>query len=478
MSEPLFPESAVMSVLRRFNPWWQGRLPNVPDQHRSLFDPLWEDYWRRASAAPLLLRGPRGAGKTTLLLQLAAQLARAGASAPYVLYAPFDHPVIRQAGLEGVVAAWSHATPRQDGPIFLLFDEVTFAEGWAAWLARHHETSGGYRILAAASTVPPDGSCQAADARDYELPTLSFAEYVRFRGEGAPGVPEAQPLRGVFAWSDDDFERMAAAAHPLVSLFNDYVLRGGFPMTAREGCDLETAQALLRERVLAPALRADAALLLGVRRVDELEQLFLYVCLHGGEPFDLAGAAARLEVSKTTVRNHLELLEAAHLVTRTQEFGYGTEVQRGKMKVSLTDPALGFAMLLRGGDALEDSTLMQAAVEACVYRHTRTRDTRGGPAFSYWRNRQGERVSFVATGAGGTSRPFDVAYHDEPAGDANLKGLRRFCAEREVPMAYVLTKRLDDFGPLTLHAPGRGDQPALETRCMRVPAALFCYWAG
>jgi hypothetical protein len=148
------------------------------------------------------------------------------------------------------------------------------------------------------------------------------------------------------------------------------------------------------------------------------------------------------------------------------------------MKVSLTDPALGLALLLREQDALEDAPLMQAAVEACVYRHTRTRDARGGPAFSYWRNRQGERVSFVATGAGGVSRPFDVAYADERADAGGLRGLRRFCAERDVPMAYVLTKRMDDFGPLTLHAPGRGAQPTLETRCLRVPAALFCYWAG
>jgi hypothetical protein len=53
-----------------------------------------------------------------------------------------------------------------------------------------------------------------------------------------------------------------------------------------------------------------------------------------------------------------------------------------------------------------------------------------------------------------------------------LKGMRQFCSERKVPLGYVITRELDDFGPLILQD---GDKPLT---LLKIPASLACYWLG
>jgi uncharacterized protein len=476
--EPLFPESTVLAVLRRFNPWWDGRsLPEAPEDRRDLFTPLWESVWVIPADAPILMAGIRGAGKTTLLLQLARDLLRAGAPARNVVYAPMDHPVLSAAGLEGVVQTWSHATPPSSSHTFLLLDEAEFSEGWEDWLRRHASPELRCRIVATVSVAgtPPSRAPKETPWRVMRVPPLTFSEYVARRGGPPPGIVPGQNLRELFAWDEGAFRGAAAAAHPLVTLFNQYLVEGGFPgVLGAPG--LDTMQRILRDDVVVRALRGDATALRGVRRVSEIEQLFLCLCLHDGSPVDVPVLSARLNVSKSTVNKHLELLEAAHLVVLLPQFGYGSEVLRGRVRVCLTEPALLFAMLVRGQDALEDDALLRVAVEGCVFKHLYNRDAAGSLDFTYWRDGTDDLVRFVATGATGASRPFDVVYGDGITTGEHVRGLRKFCEGRDVKMAYVITKRLDDFGPLPLASPDRRSNKVLPVKCMRIPAPLFCYW--
>jgi len=53
--------------------------------------------------------------------------------------------------------------------------------------------------------------------------------------------------------------------------------------------------------------------LFGVRRVLELEQTFLYLCMHDGGLLDVNNLCSNLGVKRPTVQNFIELLEATHL---------------------------------------------------------------------------------------------------------------------------------------------------------------------
>ena len=53
----------------------------------------------------------------------------------------------------------------------------------------------------------------------------------------------------------------------------------------------------------------------------------------------------------------------------------------------------------------------------------------------------------------------------------DLKGLLELCQQKLIGRGYVVTKSLDDFGVIKA-------LPDTDTRIMRIPAPLLCYWMG
>jgi hypothetical protein len=68
------------------------------------------------------------------------------------------------------------------------------------------------------------------------------------------------------------------------------------------------------------------------------------------------------------------------------------------------------------------------------------------------------------------SLPIEVKYRNQTTDGKYLKGLGQLCKKKSIPYAYVITKSLEDFGLLTLSD--------LDTKIMRIPATLLCYWMG
>src|SRR5260370_22571279 len=102
-------------------------------------------------------------------------------------------------------------------------------------------------------------------------------------------------------------------------------MRGGFPQSALM-TSIPQAQKLLREDIVEKVLKRDMTALFGVRRVLELEQTFLYLCLHDGGLLDMTALCANLQVKKPTANSFLNLLETTHLIHRLPPFGYGKEI--------------------------------------------------------------------------------------------------------------------------------------------------------
>jgi predicted AAA+ superfamily ATPase len=230
---------------------------------------------------------------------------------------------------------------------------------------------------------------------------------------------------------------------------------------------VEEAQRLLREDIVDKVLKRDMTALFGVRRVVELEQVFLYLCLHEGGILNLPVLCKNLELKRPTVENFIDLLESAHLIYQLKPLGYGKEVLRGRRKVYLADPALGSSVLLRGKTLLEDDTTLGLVVECACFRHLFGRYYREAVGFAYWRNRGGEEVDVVAE-LRGQVVPFEVKYRR--AANIEFPGLRAFIQEKRPERAYLITRDMTDFSVQKL--------PDSGTPLLRIPAALACYWLG
>lgn len=470
------PKEEIIAVLAQFNPWWRGdSVADLPTWRRAAFSSLYA--WTSAPPAPraVLLSGARQIGKTTLMLHVVDKLLRDGAPAANILYATFDHPILKLAGIDAVLRAWREREPKVGGVEYLFLDEAQFIRDWGTWVKHQVDFNKERRIAFTGSAMPLVQENQESGVGRWhtiKLTTLSFYEYLQIKKLALPPLPKLGSLKDLFAWKPQDFYRVTEAAAPYVGHFHEYLVRGGFPQTALVE-SITLAQQLLREDVIDKVLKRDMTALYGVRRILDLEHTFLYLCMHDGGLLDMVDLCANLAVKRPTAQSYIELLEATHLIYRLPPFGYGKDVLRGRFKVYLADAAIAPAVMLKGKALLDDAAALGVATETAVFKHLFARYYAHALRFSYWRGKKAVEVDLVAE-VDGQIIPFEVNYRAQHTGLRDLKGLVELCEKKQIQRAYVVTKSLDDFGALT-KLPSANTQ---GNQIMRIPAPLLCYWMG
>ena len=282
-------------------------------------------------------------------------------------------------------------------------------------------------------------------------------------------LPPLDSLQNLFDWSPQDFYRVADIAEAYIGHFNQYLVRGGFPQTALMS-SINQAHRLLREDIIDKVLKRDMTALFGVRRVLELEQTFLYLCMHDGGLLDMQQLCSNLAVKRPTAQHFIDLLEATHLIYRLQPYGYGKEILRAKFKIYLADPAIASAVLLKGSSILDNPKDLGIATETAVFKHLFARYYPTSIRFTYWRGNKEHEVDLIAE-TNNQKIPFEIKYRAKKTGLRELRGLIEFCNKESNKYAYVVTKSLKDFGLLK-------DNSLTSTKIMQIPAALLCYWMG
>ncbi len=476
------PKSELFSILQEFNPWWSGRpLRNLPDWERSASKQIWRWIEDKETKRHLLLTGARQVGKTTLHRQTIRRLLNEGFPPSNIAYVTFDHGILKLAGVEATLRAWEELYPAdRSHPQFLFLDEINVVAGWQTWLKHQHDFQSDRRIAVTGSAIPLREANVESGVGRWEtipLPTLSFGEFLKINNIEVPALPKVNTLRELFEWKEGDFIRIAAGARQLTPHFHEYLLRSGFPEPAKIN-DLERSQRLLREDIADKVLKRDLTALFGIRRVLEVEKIFLYLCYHDGGILDVSVLSRQLEgVSRTLAANFLDVIEATHLIYRLKPFGYGKEVLKGKDKIYLADAALPGAMMLLGKKMLAQPERLGAAVETAFFKHVFTRFYSQTPTFSYWRDRRGSYEVDLIAEPGGSVIPFEVKYQDARVTGARLKGLRMFLEERKVERGYVITQRWDDFGPIALTSGlPKQETKELASKVMAIPAPIACLW--
>jgi len=523
----------LIGVLSQFNPWWRGEaIPDLPEWQRASFNELYDWVYRPPAPRAILLSGARQVGKTTLLLQvISALLNEQRVPAANILYATFDHPLIKMAGVDAVLEAWREREPKLQGEEYIFLDEAQFIRDFGTWVKHQVDFFKHRRIVFTGSAMPLIKNQESGVGRWHtiKLTTLSFYEYLQLKERqelksyrdissffiesfqkdlkrdlpglaefsfkktdykisqkafmesasfekisnlkptSLPDLPSLESLKTLFSWSQQEFYRVAEIAEPYVGHFNQYLVRGGFPQTAIVS-SVNQAQRLLREDIIDKVLKRDMTALFGVRRVIELEQTFLYLCMHDGGLLDMQQLCSNLGVKRPTAENFIDLLEATHLVYRLRPFGYGKEILRAKFKIYLADPAIAPAVLLKGKNILDSPRDLGIATETAVFKHMVARHYPENTQFTYWRGSKEHEVDLIAE-TDNQKIPFEIKYRAKKTGIGELKGLIEFCNKESSEYAYVVTKSINDFGLIK-------DNSLTNTKIMQIPAALLCYWMG
>ena len=468
-----YDQNEILGILQGFNPWWGGRIAPAPAFRRLAYHACRRFLDDPAMRRAVLLSGPRRVGKTTILIQVADALVREGREARGVFHVSLDHPLLRLVSIADILRLYHETVHPQGKSATLLLDEVHYAADWDLHIKQLIDRHPEYRIVAtgSASVVQRARLSESGVGRwvRVPVPTLSFHEFLHLRGDDLPDVPGDLGLDDLFDRSQADLMDMGRRCRTLMPLFQRYLLVGGFPETARH-TDMALSQRLLREDVIERVLKRDLGMLFGIRNVNDLEKLFVYLCLHSGGIFGVQTCATAMGVSATTVVNHLKALEQANLIYRLApvESG-GKKVLKARFKVYLADAALGNAVLLRGEEVLTNSGLMGPMVETTVLRHLHTYYYRDTPQVLYWRDARTKKEVDMIVKSARRILPVEVKYRGE-AGLTPEDGLVVFCRQERVGTAYWITQRETDFDVVQI--------PGLATRFLRVPAHVFAYLIG
>lgn len=521
-------------VLAKFNPWWRGdKIPDLPVWQRAVFGELLG--WVIDPPAPraVLLSGARQVGKTTLLLQIIQALLEKGVPASNIIYMTFDHPLIKLAGIDAVLTAWHEKEVIANSPQYLFLDEAQFVPDWGTWIKHQVDFSKNRRITFTGSALPlieKDPESSAGRTHTIRLATLSFYEYLQLKEKqwlkniswdidrteniietknmanklkhfysnktdaikeynfemdkkldfkifseilfrnipkDLPDLPKVNSLEELFSWEPKQFSVVTEIATPYIAHFHEYLARGGFPQTAKVE-SITKAQMLLREDIVDKVLKRDMTALFGVRRIQELEQTFLYLCMHDGGQLNMETLSGSLGVKKPTAKKFIELLEATHLIYRLPRFGYGKEVLRGRDKIYLADAAIAPAVFLKGKSFLENPSALGYAVETTAFKHLYAHYPNTA-RFTYWLGKNRHEIDVIAEQEG-KYIPFEIK-QETKADIRGCRGLLEFCLEKNIELAYIVTKSLSEFGLLE-------QSFAPNTKIMKIPAPLFCYWLG
>jgi predicted AAA+ superfamily ATPase len=468
------PKEELIGILSQFNPWWRKEsIPDLPSWKRASYSELLTWIENPPALRAVMLSGARQVGKTTLLLQAINALIASGVPSSNIIYVTFDHPILKLAGLQEVLDAWRDLEPKASGIEYLFLDEAQFIKDFGTWVKHQVDFFKYRRIIFTGSAIPlikADQESGVGRWHTLRISTLSFYEYLQIRKISiSQEIPSISALSDLFHSSPMQLAGMTEAARALTGHFHEYLVRGGFPQTALVE-SFTQSQRLLREDIIDKVLKRDMTALFGVRRVIELEQMFIYLCMHDGGQQDIMTISRELGIAKTTVVKFIDLFESVHLVFRLPPFGYGKEVLRAKFKYYLADAAIAPAILMKGKSVLEDAHALSMCVETAVIAHLSSHSSNNQARFSYWRSSKEKEVDLVLE-LEGRVLPFEVKYQSQQLQRNVVSGLIDLCRERpSISQGYVLTKLPTDMGVLI----EKND----STPLMRIPASIFCYWLG
>ena len=466
----------LIAILAQFNPWWRDEsIPDLPtwrrNAHKQVVSWLTSPPIHRA----LMISGARQVGKTTLILQAIDDLLRDNRTHPTnILYVTFDHPILKLAGIDAVLDAWREKAPKQEGREFIFLDEIHFMDDWEIWVKHQVDFSKRRQIVFTGSAMTLLEEKRESGYGRWEtirLSTLSFDEYIHLKKLNLPSLPKLQALDELFSWNDSTFYKVSQKATLYAEHFHDYLIKGGFPQTALLE-SVTQSQRLLREDIIDRALKRDITALFGVRRVLDLEQTFLYLCMHDSGLLDMMALCSNLGVPRPTAQNFIDILEATHLIYRLRPFGYGKEVLRARYKIYLADAAIAPAVLMKGRSILDDPKALGVSVETAVYKHLATKHyQQQNVGFTYWKGGTKDLEVDIVAEVEGHIIPFEIKYRTQHTQPADLQGLLDLCLQKNLDKGYVITKSLKDFGIMD-------DFQGTKARILRIPAALLCYWMG
>lgn len=441
----------IAGIVHGYNPWWStGRVPKeyIPPIKREAFQSVRDATSNDEDGSRSLLTGPRRVGKTTLLYQLAADLLDSGVDPKAVFYVALDHPLIQLSSFEDLIQFYMKSVLGEPRVAYFLLDEVHGSRDWLkgvdAIIRKKNLTSHIIATGTSPESMKPKGRNRVSIARwnSLRLPTLRFREFVSIvRPRTDLRVPSFLGARPP-ALDVSDLLENHHTNRTLTPLFNEFLLRGGFPEIAHMQESPAIIQKHLREDVVERILYRDVGLMYGTQNLPELERLFIHIALRTGDRFNLSDLAISLGIARSTVSQYIRHMESTGLIYLVRNFqGKGTRGLRSRPQIYVVDGSLRNAVLMRGDVLLQNQAEIDTLARTVLVTHLGELTRRHDWKLHHYRERHGTRpveVDAVLETDSGIV-PIALAYRPDTGPD-DIQDLYSFLAKHKCGHGYILTQ--------------------------------------
>ena len=394
----------ITRVFSEQNPWHKN--PEIPDSlappmQRALAKILWKRLLSENIVRYQVILGPRRVGKTTVLYQTVKQLLSHGISPISIWWLRLDHPLLLGVNLGKLVQMVVDTTQATaDSPVYLMLDEIVYAENWAAWLKTFYDDRWPVRIAATSSATAALKELHAESGvgrwEEQYLPPFLFSEFLDLLGveyEAPQGASLPEQIKNL--------KPIPAASRSTIELHRDmFLIVGGFPELLKTLLTIPPAsfedlllnsQQVLRSDAVERAVYKDIPQSFGVDDPMMLERLLYVLAAQVAGLLAPGNICSELSISQPTFDKYLNYLEKAFLVFTLNNYsGRELSVQKRGRKLYFLDGAIRNSALHRGLAPLRDSTEMGYLLENLVASALKTVAVHNGLRLFHWRENKNE----------------------------------------------------------------------------------------
>lgn len=467
---PFTNETDILKNLQAQNPWWStGKMEDglAPEFKRCVYKKVCEIFFNEIRRFPIL-SGPRRVGKSTMMFQIIDKLLRDGVKPERILFYTLDEFPNDGISIREVVEIYGKYVYDNDDYYFFV-DEAQKDKAWKNYIKKLYDLKKNVRVMVtgSASVEIEKESDDSGSGRFFTLkiPTMSFYEFCVMNGKEVDLAPI-----DAFKMHELTLSEQTGIFLKLGKLYREmirYMKIGGFPEFARSD-NYAYISRLLRDQVVAKAIRQDIPRSFDIRDVDALSNLYAYFCFGTSDAISVDTISKNLEIDRATCGRYIEALEKANLIYVSEQLNIGGKKPlKPRKKVHVSDYGIKCAVT-RGTDVESNPAEFGAAIETIAYKHTR--DHFEGLdenlyTVGYSRSEVGQEIDIVVQENAADLQYIEAKYRNNSV-IKDSDGIVVF-GMKDTP-GYVITKDPDDFG-LTERK---------QTKLYRIPAVAYFYLIG
>jgi len=413
----------VENALFFYNPWWVKKIPPylVKEYKRDAFYKI-EKYLDINRI--IVIKGPRRVGKTTVIYQMIDELLKK-VDSNQILYVPFDDPNLRD--FDKILDFYQSKILKaglDKKQTYLFLDEIQYLKNWQYHAKKYYDRSYPIKFVVSGSsaTLIRKGteSLMGRTIEEILLP-FSFREFLQYH------LKERISLK----LDALDSVRIKKYEKDARILFEDYLLKGGFP-NIFEIEETGLWQKLIRDDVIDKVIYRDIVTLYDLKKPELLEKLFLYLTGINGQILNVSNISNSIGLSREYVNKYLIYLKNAYFLLGVKKYAKSIEkIVRSNEKVYILDPAIINSLLNK---TRIDEDFAGHLVESIIAEHLI------GHEYYYWRDYY--EVDFVVK-IKSRLLPIEVKYRSQVR-KKDLNGLLTFMERFNINRGILVTKDMFD----------------------------------